>query len=177
MPTVLLPPPIRKVPAAFTSAVVDARSKGLREAPFTRDYGNCNGRQRGNCARGGHHCYSKRDEHVIQNYDQHGDFAVPSLPVGSYQVRTERPSFKTNITDNVVVVAGGTVRVDVSLQVGQTQQSVEVTAAAQLVQSENARVSTSVSSTLVNSLPVQRPPTEPNARKTPLKSFASPPPY
>ena len=35
MPTVLLPPPIRNVPAAFTSAVVDARSKGLREAPFT----------------------------------------------------------------------------------------------------------------------------------------------
>jgi hypothetical protein len=54
-----------------------------------------------------------------------------------------------------MVVAGGTVRVDVTLQVGQTQQSVEVTAAAQLVQSENARVSTSVSSTLVNSLPVQ----------------------
>ena len=51
-----------------------------------------------------------------------GDFTVPSLPVGSYRVRTERPGFKTDITDNVVVVAGGTVRVDVILQVGQTQQ-------------------------------------------------------
>ena len=28
-------PPMRKVPAEFTSAVVEARSKGLREAPFT----------------------------------------------------------------------------------------------------------------------------------------------
>ena len=84
-----------------------------------------------------------------------GDFTVPSLPVGSYQVRTEKPSFKTNITENVVVAAGDTVRVDVTLQVGQTQQSVEVIATAQLVQTENARVSTSVSSTLVNSLPVQ----------------------
>ena len=46
-------------------------------------------------------------------------------------------------------------RVDVTLEVGQTQQSVEVTAAAQLVQTENARVSTTVSSTLVDSLPVQ----------------------
>ena len=35
MPTVLLPPPMRKVPAEFTSAVVEARSKGLRDAPFT----------------------------------------------------------------------------------------------------------------------------------------------
>jgi hypothetical protein len=84
-----------------------------------------------------------------------GDFTVPSLPVGSYQVRTERPSFKTNITDSVVVVAGGSVRMDVTLEVGQTQQSVEVTATAQLVQSENARISTSVSSVLVDSLPVQ----------------------
>src|ERR1035438_1528064 len=30
-PTVSLPPPIRKVPAAFTSPVVAARSKGLRQ--------------------------------------------------------------------------------------------------------------------------------------------------
>src|SRR5205814_6074789 len=41
------------------------------------------------------------------------------------------------------------------LQVGQTQQSIEVVASAQLVTSENARVSTTVSNTLVNSLPVQ----------------------
>jgi Carboxypeptidase regulatory-like domain len=83
-----------------------------------------------------------------------GDFTVPSLPVGSYQVRTEKSSFKTNVTENVVVVAGDTVRMDVTLQVGQTQQTVEVAATTQLVQTENARVSTSVSSTLVNSLPV-----------------------
>jgi hypothetical protein len=97
---------------------------------------------------------------------------VPGAAITVIQKETNT-SFKTTTS-----TAGDfAVRVDVSLQVGQTQQSVEVTAAAQLVQSENARVSTSVSSTLVNSLPVQRPPTEPNARKTPLKSFASPPPY
>src|ERR1051325_11096795 len=57
-----------------------------------------------------------------------GDFTVPSLPVGSYEVRTEKSSFKTSVTDNVMVVAGGAVRLDLILQVGQTQQSVEVTA-------------------------------------------------
>src|ERR1039457_5193169 len=35
MPAVSFPPPIRKVPAALTSPVVDARSKGLLELPFT----------------------------------------------------------------------------------------------------------------------------------------------
>ena len=84
-----------------------------------------------------------------------GDYTVPSLPVGSYQVKAEKPSFKTSITASVAVNAGNSVRVDIVLQVGQTQQSVEVVATGQLVQSENARVSTSVSSTLVNALPVQ----------------------
>jgi len=84
-----------------------------------------------------------------------GDFTVPSLPVGTYQVKVERQGFKTHITGNVVITPGETVRVDVSLEVGQTQQSVEVTAAAQLVQSENARVSTEVSSILVDALPVE----------------------
>jgi hypothetical protein len=84
-----------------------------------------------------------------------GDFTVPSLPVGSYQVKIDKASFKAHIVENVVVPAGGTVRVDATLQVGAAQQTVEVTAAAQLVQSENARVITSVSNTLVDSLPVQ----------------------
>ncbi|HTS25974.1 MAG TPA: TonB-dependent receptor [Bryobacteraceae bacterium] len=84
-----------------------------------------------------------------------GDFTATSLPVGEYQVKVEKPSFKRHITENVVVVPGGTARVDVLLEVGTTQQSVEVMANAQMVQSENARVSTTVSSTLVDSLPVQ----------------------
>ena len=84
-----------------------------------------------------------------------GDFTIPSVPVGNYLLRVEKQSFKVHITGNVVVNPGETVRVDVSLEVGQTQQSVEVIATAQLVQSENARVATEVSNTLVDALPVQ----------------------
>jgi hypothetical protein len=84
-----------------------------------------------------------------------GDFTVPSLPVGEYLVRVEKAGFKVSLTGNVLVAAGGTVRVDATLQVGRAEQSIEVNAAAQMVQTENARVSTTVSNTLVNSLPVQ----------------------
>src|SRR5450755_1763658 len=83
-----------------------------------------------------------------------GDFTVPSLPVGVYRVKVERGGFKTHIIENVVIAPGGTVRADVSLQVGQSQQSVEVMANAQVVQTENARVATTVSSRLVDQLPV-----------------------
>jgi len=84
-----------------------------------------------------------------------GDFTVPSLPVGIYVVKVERDGFKTELTENVEITPGGTVRTDVKLQVGQTQQSVEVMANAQMVQTENARVSTEVSNALVDALPVE----------------------
>ena len=84
-----------------------------------------------------------------------GDFTVPSLPVGVYEIRVEHDGFRTSLTSNAEVSAGGTLRADVSLQVGQAQQSIEVIANAQLVQTENARVSTAVSSELVDALPVQ----------------------
>src|SRR3954463_14302532 len=65
-----------------------------------------------------------------------GAYTVPSLPVGEYQVKAEKTGFKTSITDKVVVAAGDTVRVDAQLEIGQTQQSVEVNAFSQLVQTE-----------------------------------------
>ena len=39
-----------------------------------------------------------------------GDFTVPSLPVGDYQVRVEARGFKTDVANDLVVAAGGTVR-------------------------------------------------------------------
>jgi hypothetical protein len=83
-----------------------------------------------------------------------GDFTVPSLPVGAYQVRVENTGFKTYLADKVEVGAGATVLLDVSMQLGTTQQTVEVVANAQMLQTEAGRVATEVSSRLVDELPV-----------------------
>ena len=83
-----------------------------------------------------------------------GDFTVPALPVGTYQVRVESTGFKTHIANDIVVAAGATARLDVTLELGTTQQTIEVTSAIQVVQSETARVSTEVSSKLVNEMPI-----------------------
>ncbi len=88
------------------------------------------------------------------NTTSSGDFTVPSLPVGAYKVRIEIQGFKAYVLDNVTLVAGGTVRVDAQLEVGAMQQTVEVTANAQMLQLDTARVSTEVSNTLVDQLPV-----------------------
>jgi hypothetical protein len=91
---------------------------------------------------------------VKANTTSSGDFTVPSLPVGTYQVRVERQGFKTHVRENVLLTAGSIVRVDVQLEVGATQQAVEVTASLQTLQADTARVATEVSSTLVDQLPV-----------------------
>ncbi len=83
-----------------------------------------------------------------------GDFTVPALAVGNYQVRVENTGFKTHVANEIVVAAGATTRLDVTLELGATQQTVEVTSNAQLVQSETARVSTEVNNKLVNELPL-----------------------
>ena len=83
-----------------------------------------------------------------------GDFTVPDLPVGNYQVRVESTGFKTEIANDIVVAAGATVRLDLTLELGTTQQTVEVSTNAQVLQADTARVSTEVSNRLVDDLPI-----------------------
>ena len=47
-----------------------------------------------------------------------GDFTLPNLPNGAYQVKAEKEGFKARITDNVSVSSGGTTRVEIALEVG-----------------------------------------------------------
>jgi len=83
-----------------------------------------------------------------------GDFTVPAVPVGDYRVRVEIAGFKTHIADNIVVAAGETVKLDVALELGTTQQTVEVSANSQVLQTETARVASEVSNRMVNDLPM-----------------------
>lgn len=83
-----------------------------------------------------------------------GDFTLPGLPIGAYQVTVEKEGFKTHITDDLAVTPGGAASLNVALVVGTATQTVEVSAATQVVQTENARVSTIVPAILVDELPV-----------------------
>ena len=66
----------------------------------------------------------------------------------------ENTGFKNYVVNSVVVAAGATVPLDVTLELGTTQQTVEVVANAQLLQTEAGRVATEVSNKLVDELPV-----------------------
>ncbi|HYO84614.1 MAG TPA: carboxypeptidase-like regulatory domain-containing protein, partial [Bryobacteraceae bacterium] len=83
-----------------------------------------------------------------------GDFTVPSLPVGDYEVRVEREGFKGSVTKGVTLSAGGTTRVDVRLDVGAVTESISITAAATQVQTDTAKTATAVSNKMVDELPL-----------------------
>ena len=84
-----------------------------------------------------------------------GEYTAGELQIGIYTVRVEKEGFRSFNVSGVVLNAAQTVRADATLEVGQSTQTVEVTAAAIQVQSEDAKLSTTVQQKLVNDLPLE----------------------
>src|SRR3984885_6439790 len=83
-----------------------------------------------------------------------GDYSFPSIPPGFYKLKAEHPGFKAAVSDNIEVQVQQTVRLDITLQVGQVTESIEVSAAADLLQAENSSVGTVIESKSVTELPL-----------------------
>jgi len=83
-----------------------------------------------------------------------GEYNVPNLVPGTYRVEVTAPGFQTVVIDGIMLTAGATARADVRLQVGGVTQTVEVQAQNAQLQTEDAKISTAVSNTLVDQLPL-----------------------
>ena len=58
--------------------------------------------------------------------DSNGNWEVPSLRVGTYHVTASMPGFNTAVADNISLSVGSRQRIDLTLQIGQAQETVEV---------------------------------------------------
>jgi hypothetical protein len=83
-----------------------------------------------------------------------GEYVLPQLVVGDYQLRTEARGFKASLNSGIVVTPGATIRADVKLEVGQVTESVQVSAQAALIQTDTAKVQTAVSPKFISDLPL-----------------------
>ena len=83
-----------------------------------------------------------------------GVYTFPSIPPGSYSLRTEVSGFKTWISEPFQVQVQQVVRLDVVMQVGQTSEKVEVAANVALLQAETATVGTVIENKVVTELPL-----------------------
>jgi len=83
-----------------------------------------------------------------------GGYQFLNLIPGNYKVEVELAGFKRATAEQIEVTVAGAVRADISMQVGDVTQTVEVQATAPLLQTENANLSQVVNSRSVEELPV-----------------------
>ena len=83
-----------------------------------------------------------------------GNYTLPQLPAGTYEMTVSVQGFKTFIRTNIQVTVAGTLRIDVPLEVGATSESVTVSEAAPLLKTESGELSHNVGTDRINNLPV-----------------------
>jgi hypothetical protein len=83
-----------------------------------------------------------------------GNYTLPSLPAGVYDVSVEARGFKRMTQQGVTVAVAQTSRIDLVMQIGATTETVNVTADAPLLRTESAEQSHNITGERINQLPV-----------------------
>ncbi len=83
-----------------------------------------------------------------------GTYAFVNLDPGNYTVQVEQTGFKTMQRKAIVVQVGSTTREDVALQVGNTKEEIEVTAAPPLIQTDSATLGSVVGQRTIAAMPL-----------------------
>lgn len=85
---------------------------------------------------------------------QDGTFSIQNLPPGSYRVQVESSGFKRLSQENVQVMPGTPVNLQLGLETGSNRETVEVEGHAPLAQDQDAQVAHSYTGRIVSELPV-----------------------
>ena len=83
-----------------------------------------------------------------------GYYYIANLSAGTYRVEVEKAGFNRLLQDNVVVPTAQVVSLDLALELGQTTQTVEVTATAVVLEKETTTVATTVNPKAYLALPL-----------------------
>jgi hypothetical protein len=86
--------------------------------------------------------------------DGRGEYHILGLPAGQYVLTVELPGFRTYRQSGIVLRLASRTSLDVKLDLGQPSQSVDVTAAAPLLQTASGEVSLNVEEKKITTLPL-----------------------
>src|SRR5580700_11094510 len=86
--------------------------------------------------------------------DDQGHYQILALPIGNYKVTTEHAGFSTVISDEYKLLINQALRVDIKMEVGATNQTVEVGAQAAPVETVNATLGQSVTGRTLTNMPL-----------------------
>jgi hypothetical protein len=83
-----------------------------------------------------------------------GLYTIAQLREGTYTVRAKAAGFKEFVAQNVVLISRDLRRLDIQLDVGSVETSVEVTAGATLIETETARLADAKTAEVMKTLPL-----------------------
>lgn len=89
---------------------------------------------------------------TVTNID--GFYNIPRVPIGQYEVRVENKGFQTAVRPAFQLEMNQTARLDFSLKIGQISETVEVTGAAPLLQTETTALGTIIDAKTNETLPL-----------------------
>lgn len=85
-----------------------------------------------------------------------GDYYIPNLSSGTYQITVEAPGFKTAVQRDIVLRINETPRINIRLEVGSVSESVNVSSRPPLLETETAGVGQVLEGSTVEKLPVMQ---------------------
>jgi hypothetical protein len=85
--------------------------------------------------------------------NEHGNYTFPDLAPGTYQVTVDQAGFKKEFRTGVVVEVNSSTRVDIHLQPGAVTETVEVTGAPPVLQTDRADVGVKIDRVQTENLP------------------------
>jgi len=83
-----------------------------------------------------------------------GSYTIASLPAGVYNVTAEATGFKKVTQTGVLVAVASNVRVDLTLEVGATSESITITGEVPLLKTEDAEQSHTLTGEQLDNLPI-----------------------
>jgi hypothetical protein len=86
--------------------------------------------------------------------DAAGAYSFPNLPLGRYDIKVEREGFKTKVVGPVTLIVDQKLRTDVVLDLGRVEETVEVSGAATLLQTDQPDVNQIVQEKEIKALPL-----------------------
>src|SRR5271169_4733584 len=82
-----------------------------------------------------------------------GNYVV-QVPTGTYEISVTVMGFKKYVRPNILVPVEQTLRIDATLEIGSTGESVTVNEAAPLLKTESGELSSNVTGNSLNNLPI-----------------------
>ena len=83
-----------------------------------------------------------------------GVFAIPGIAVGTYSVTVTLAGFKTAVVNDVRIVTGTAASIKAVLEIGALNETVEVSSRAELIQSLNAAITSTLVAEQLNEVPL-----------------------